>query len=83
MSSNLPALLLHHMRSTSSPDVRLPAVWCVINLTWPEPGQDVASRSRRLRELGFDEQLRQLQGDASLDVRERVKTALDQLRSAA
>lgn len=80
MLSNLPVLLLHHMRSSASAEVRLPTVWCVINLTWPEPGQDVASRTRRLKELGFEEALRALANDASLDVRERVKTALDQLR---
>lgn len=33
MSSNLPALLAHHLRCPANPDVRVSAIWCIINLT--------------------------------------------------
>lgn len=57
----------------------LPAVWCVINLTWPDAGGSGAGRARKLKELGMEEGLRGLTGHASADVRERVRTALEQL----
>ncbi|MEW5311239.1 MAG: hypothetical protein WDW38_002971 [Sanguina aurantia] len=60
----------------------LPAVWCVINLTWPDVGGSGAVRARKLRELGMEEGLRGLAGHASADVRERVRTALEQLSSS-
>jgi len=83
-TSNLPTLLLHHMRTSSNPDVRLPAVWCVINMTWPDANSaaGVAARAQRLKELGAEDVLSVLQTDASLDMRERVKTALEQMRAA-
>ena len=51
------------------------AVWCVINLTWPDD-HGVKYRVVRLREAGFEVQLRTLLDDPDLDVKDRVKTAL-------
>eukprot|EP00983_Pelagomonas_calceolata_P023689 745676-Pelagomonas_calceolata.AAC.2 len=43
--------------------VRLPAVWCVINMTWPDANSaaGVAARAQRLKELGAEDVLSVLQ----------------------
>ncbi|KAG1679659.1 hypothetical protein FOA52_006176 [Chlamydomonas sp. UWO 241] len=80
MASNLPALLAHHLRCPASPDLRVSAIWCIINLTWPEanPGPAATSRVRKLRELGVEVTLLGLLADANMNVQERAKTALVQ-----
>jgi hypothetical protein len=51
-------------------------VWCVINLTWPEDN-GMKYRVMKLRDSGFEVQLRSLLDDSDLDVKDRVKTALE------
>ncbi|KAI8074812.1 armadillo-type protein [Gongronella butleri] len=73
-----------HLLSHESDSIRLAAAWCVINWTWADAdGSDAtaASRVQRLRELGVEQKLRTMEKDASLDVRHRVGTALDQFKS--
>ncbi|CAN6616838.1 hypothetical protein TRVA0_006S03488 [Trichomonascus vanleenenianus] len=66
-------------------EIRQAVVWLIINLTWlDEHGdslRDVSCRSRaaRLAELGFSQELEKRSKDATLDVRERSKTALFQI----
>lgn len=63
-------------------NIRVICVWTVINLTWVEDESDrreTRERCRILRELGFVEAVGRLQGDADLDVRERVKTVERQI----
>lgn len=61
----------------SDANVRVGAVWCVINLAWSEePG--AADRIQTLRTLGFESRLKSIMEDPELDVRDRVKTALEQ-----
>lgn len=82
MDSGIPSKLIPCLRDGRSQHVRAAAVWCVINLTWREQGQsnssqdDAHRRATALREIGIEAELKQMQGDESLDVRERVKTAL-------
>jgi len=58
--------------------LRVVATWFVINLVWTdESGNQGGGRVRRLREAGFEEKLRAMQNDPELDVRDRVKTALE------
>lgn len=79
MSSNIPSLITHHLRENSKHVVRVPALWCIINLLWDGAGGEAAGRCRQLRELGLAEVLQTMAQDASQDVRERVQTALEQL----
>ncbi|KAF2660152.1 ARM repeat-containing protein [Lophiostoma macrostomum CBS 122681] len=70
--------LLSHPRR----DVRLPCAWFINNLTWVEDhGDEPASRERAqsLRQLGFEEGARLLGRDTDLDIRERAKTAVEQM----
>eukprot|EP00210_Caulerpa_lentillifera_P009500 g9060.t1 len=82
MDSGIPGRLIPCLRDERSQDVRAAAVWCVINLTWMEQGQsnstqdDARIRAMTLRELGVEAELKQMQSDESLNIRERVKTAL-------
>lgn len=77
------------------PQIRVAAVWCLINLTWPDDsGIDdwkfifllksshfcFLGASQRIDELcrrGFGEKLHTMIHDSCLDVRDRVKTAIE------
>jgi hypothetical protein len=56
-------------------DVRVATVWCIINLTWPEDS-GATERAVHLKGLNFEDSLRQFVNDDELDVKDRVKTAL-------
>ena len=63
-------------------EIRVCCVWMVINLTWTDDQSDkLQSKSRafELSRLGILEQLRKLEGDTELDVRERTKAAISQM----
>lgn len=64
--------------------VRVISVWAVNSLTWVEDDADRAGAVQRAKELrlcGIEAAIRGLAGDADLDVRERVKTAVRQIES--
>ncbi|WPH04204.1 ARM repeat-containing protein [Acrodontium crateriforme] len=64
------------------PRVRGVSVWAVISLTWLENGSDQTDARQRMRELkiaGIESAVRGLQNDVDLDVRQRAKTALQQI----
>jgi hypothetical protein len=63
--------------------VREAAVWAIINLTWSRDGdaEETAVRVQQLRLLGVEEELRRLEQDECIAVKERASTALDQLRA--
>lgn len=70
--------LLTHPRR----DVRLPCAWFVCNLVWEEDSSDAGptrERAQQLRNLGFEEGVKGLSRDIDLDVRERARTAVEQL----
>lgn len=61
-------------------------MWCAVNLSWVDSSSPAASsnsssseRIQRMRELGFDRKLALMQDDPDLDVRDRVKTALEMM----
>lgn len=60
--------------------VRVAAIWCVINLTWVDD-QGSEGRVARLRDLGFEAQLQEMMDDVDLDVKDRVKTAIEHFRN--
>ena len=64
-------------------EIRVCCVWLVINLTWVDDQSDHHScraRARELLKLGMYEKLNILVTDAVLDVRERTKTAILQMK---
>jgi armadillo repeat-containing protein 8 len=67
----------------SNKEVRLALCWLVINLTWVDDAHDdqaCAQRAQELRKLGFLAKLEGLENDMELDVRERAKTAVWQMK---
>lgn len=64
-------------------EIRVCCAWLVINLTWVDDQSDHHScraRARELLKLGMYEKLDILVTDPELDVRERTKTAISQMR---
>lgn len=64
-------------------EVRACCAWLVINLTFPDDQSDHANckaRARELVNLGVYQKLETLEADPELDVRERTKTAIHQMR---
>lgn len=63
--------------------VRVNCVWVVINLTYEDDQSDRQAsydRAVKLKSLGVIDRLRSLEEDSDLDVRERTRTALHQIR---
>lgn len=66
-----------------SVEVRLALCWLVTNLTWMDDandGQACAQRASELKKLGFLTKLEMLEHDPELNVRERAKSALWQMK---
>lgn len=64
-------------------EIRVCCAWIIINLTWVDDHADqhgCRSRARELMKLGIYEKMDLLLTDPELDVRERVKTAITQMR---
>ncbi|KAI3433416.1 hypothetical protein D9Q98_003231 [Chlorella vulgaris] len=82
MQSGWPPLLVQQLRDENE-QVREAAVWAIINLTWSRDGdaEETAVRVQQLRLLGVEEELRRLEQDECIAVKERASTALDQLRA--
>ena len=73
---------LHSHMSHPSSEARLGVVWTIINLTWSDDEMYMSARRDRiqaLQSMGFMEELQNMTTDPSLDIRERVKTALAQM----
>ncbi|CZR53857.1 related to armadillo repeat protein [Phialocephala subalpina] len=67
----------------SSIEVRVALCWLVTNLTWMDDqndGQNCAQRANELKKLGFLNKLEMLEQDPELNVRERAKSALWQIK---
>ena len=66
-------------------NVRVALTWIIINLTWLDDQADqlaCKARALELKSLGFQSKLEALEHDLELDVRERAKTALSQIKQA-
>ncbi|KAI5064927.1 hypothetical protein GOP47_0019622 [Adiantum capillus-veneris] len=72
-----PSPILRFLQDMSNPQLRVAAVWCVMNLSYPDSSGAV-TRVARLRETGIEQQLLKMVDDPCLDVKDRVKTALEQ-----
>ncbi|KAI7848792.1 armadillo-type protein [Circinella umbellata] len=80
---NIVNSVIHHL-SHESPKIRVAAIWCIINWTWINSDHDedaLVERINRLQALGVEQKLQAMEKDPSRDVRDRVRTALDQLTS--
>ncbi|CAG8514189.1 3858_t:CDS:10 [Funneliformis caledonium] len=76
--ANILKYILTYMGHTN-PEIRVVAMWVVINLSWMEDKSASSQvRVQKLREMGFEEKVKSMTNDDNLDVRERVKTALNQ-----
>lgn len=67
----------------SNREVRVALCWLVINLTWMDDtpdGSACAHRAQELKKLGFLSRVENLMNDPDLDVRERAKTAVYQMK---
>ena len=67
------------------PEVRSAYAWLGINLTWLDDSSDklnVRGRVDELRKLGMVERLDVLTNDPNLDVKERARTAMNQINEA-
>ncbi|KAK7534047.1 armadillo repeat domain-containing protein [Phyllosticta citribraziliensis] len=78
------SLMQHLLPLFGHPDrrIRVACVWLVNNLTWIEDQSDTPAAKQRaleLRAIGVEERVRLCLSDAELDVRERAKTAVDQM----
>lgn len=75
-------LLVPHFNHPNK-EVRLALCWLAINLTSVDDardGQACAQRTQELKKLGFLSKLENLEHDVELDVRERAKTAIWQMK---
>ncbi|KAK9128681.1 hypothetical protein Syun_017478 [Stephania yunnanensis] len=70
------SVLMNFLQGNNS-QLRVGAIWCLINLTYPD-GPGTSSRIARLRDAGVIGQLKKLADDPCLDAKFRVKTALAQ-----
>ncbi|KAL3417650.1 hypothetical protein PVAG01_10660 [Phlyctema vagabunda] len=83
--TDLLKLLVPQFNHTST-EVRSALCWLVTNLTWIEDGTDgnaCRQRAEELKKLGFLSKLEMLENDVELNVRERAKTALWQMRQGS
>jgi hypothetical protein len=66
-------------------EVRLALCWLVTNLTWMDDandGQACSQRANQLKRLGFLAKLEMLEQDPELNVRERAKSAIWQIKQS-
>jgi hypothetical protein len=76
--------LLASLSEHPNKNVRVAVAWSIINLTWVDDEADQTSCKKRaieLRKLGFLAKLEKMEQDPELDVRERCKTALYQMKT--
>lgn len=66
--TNKTSWLTRFLQDMSNPQLRVVAVWCIINLLYPV-GEGISSRVIRLREAGVEAQLQKMQDDSCLDVK--------------
>ncbi|KAI9844512.1 MAG: hypothetical protein M1838_002160 [Thelocarpon superellum] len=77
--------LLMPLFGHANKNVRVALTWIIINLTWLDDQADqhaCRNRALELKRLGFQGKLEALEHDPELDVRERTKTALSQIKQA-
>ncbi|KAF5193379.1 Armadillo repeat-containing protein [Thalictrum thalictroides] len=73
-----PSVLLKFLKCSDA-RLRVAAIWCVVNLTYPGgPGSSV--RVARLRDSGIISQIKSMVNDSCLDAKFRVRTALEQCK---
>jgi hypothetical protein len=72
MSTDIPSYLMRCVQPQFSAEVRVAALWCVINLCWHEgDGVDNHDRLLALRSRGLEAQLRAIRDDVSMEIKVR------------
>eukprot|EP00656_Telonema_subtile_P047174 TRINITY_DN5402_c0_g3_i9.p1 TRINITY_DN5402_c0_g3~~TRINITY_DN5402_c0_g3_i9.p1 ORF type:complete len:667 (+),score=211.28 TRINITY_DN5402_c0_g3_i9:39-2039(+) len=69
------------LSTSACAEVRLAAVWCIINLTWPHD-PDTSQRVSQLVALGADSHLQKLLRESDSVLQDRVQLALSQFNLA-
>ncbi|KAH9560125.1 hypothetical protein CY35_06G090600 [Sphagnum magellanicum] len=81
LSNTSGFFLNRYLQDMINPQLRVVAVWCIINLTYPG-GTGTSSRVTRLKNAGVESLLQKMADDPCLDVKDRVKTALEHFSTA-
>ncbi|EGC37648.1 hypothetical protein DICPUDRAFT_149720 [Dictyostelium purpureum] len=76
MNSSIVNKLLHFMEHKHS-DIRVVSIWCVCNLIGPDENTNSSVRAMKFKELGYVKKLESLVDDQNIEVKDRVKTALN------
>ncbi|XP_058072543.1 uncharacterized protein LOC131221334 [Magnolia sinica] len=71
-----PSVILRFLQDNDS-QLRTAAIWCIVNLTYPD-SLSASDRVMRLRSAGVVSQIKHMVNDPCLDVKFRVRTALEQ-----
>lgn len=93
IASDIPLLVVHHLkiashehcgtggRGAGTPDIRIPAMWCIINMTRGTDQASVLECCARLKNAGIVRVVQGLADDegAGMDLQERARTAIEQL----
>ncbi|KAL5719699.1 hypothetical protein ACHQM5_012444 [Ranunculus cassubicifolius] len=74
-----PSIILKFLQCADS-DLRLATMWCIVNLTYPGC-HGTSARVARLRDSGVISEVKHLVSDPHLEVKFRVKMALEQCKA--
>ena len=70
--------ILRFLQDASNPQLRVAAVWCVMNLSYPDSSGAV-TRVARLRDAGIEQQLSRMVHDPCMDVKVSIGMSCDAL----
>ena len=66
-----------NVQSHPSPEIRVGAIWAIVNLCHRTDNRRYSENAQKLRAVGIENKLKEMRDDPSIDVRERVRDALE------